>query len=387
MISNEIILFTIILFVISFNRVYSKEEEEMSLVDFQYNIFKTILFSKLQKNVVISPLSIHQLISSTANGATGSTQNQMVSSLKSKNVVDLNREHIKLNTIMYVNSTLYNNFIIANGLFSKNTPKRDFIEFVTMKYNSTIEQLLNAEIVNQWCMSKTKSRIPNVVFYTESMSILLVSAVSFSSQWKYPFKDYQSTKEKFNENQTVSMMHQLYTSINYYENENVKIIELPFIDSNISSVIILPSNDIQIDIFLANLSNDIIKEYLSLLSPQDVKLSLPKFELGNDIVLDDIMKQLGMLDAFDAEKAKFSSINEQVNLYISQIKHKTFFKVDEKGIDITTLSSLPFKGVDLTTEGVKEMNVNHSFFFGIRHTLMRDIFILMCKIDQLASSI
>ena len=46
MISNEIILFTIILFVIG---VYSKEEEEeMSLVDFQYNIFKTILFSKLQ---------------------------------------------------------------------------------------------------------------------------------------------------------------------------------------------------------------------------------------------------------------------------------------------------------------------------------------------------
>ena len=131
MISNEIILFTIILFVIG---VYSKEEEEeMSLVDFQYNIFKTILFSKLQRNVVISPLSIHQLLSSTANGATGSTQNQMVSSLKSKSVVDLNREHIKLNTIMYSNSTLYNNFIIANGLFSKNTPKRDFIEFVTMK--------------------------------------------------------------------------------------------------------------------------------------------------------------------------------------------------------------------------------------------------------------
>ena len=219
------------------------------------------------------------------------------------------------------------------------------------------------------------------------MSMLLVSAVSFSSQWKFPFKDYQSTKEKFNENQTVTMMHQIYSSINYYENENVKIIELPFIDSNITAVIILPSNDIQIDIFLANLSNDIIKEYLTLLSPQDVKLSLPKFEIGNDIVLDNIMKQLGMVDAFDAEKAKFSSINEQVNLFISQIKHKTFFKVDEKGIDINTLSSLPFKGVDLVSEGIKEMNVNYSFFFGIRHTLISDIFILMCKIDQLASSI
>ena len=54
MISNEIILFTIILFVIG---VYSKEEEEeMSLVDFQYNIFKTILFSKLHQCIQIIKL-------------------------------------------------------------------------------------------------------------------------------------------------------------------------------------------------------------------------------------------------------------------------------------------------------------------------------------------
>ena len=57
------------------------------------------------------------------------------------------------------------------------------------------------------------------------------------------------------------------------------------------------------------------------------------------------------------------------------------------GMGDTSVKLLEAKYVEASTEGVKEMNVNHSFFFGIRHTLMPDIFILMCKIDQLASSI
>ena len=97
-----------------FTVIYSAE---LSVIEFQYNIFKTILFSKSQKNVIVSPLAIHQLISLISNGALGSTQNQMSQSLKSKSVIELNKENTKIHTLLYTNTTLYNNFIIANGIF------------------------------------------------------------------------------------------------------------------------------------------------------------------------------------------------------------------------------------------------------------------------------
>ena len=150
------------------------------------------------------------------------------------------------------------------------------------------------------------------------MSLLLLSGVTFQAKWKFPFKEYLTTKEKFNANETVDMMHIKFSNVSYYENENVKIIELP-LENNIKSVVILPAEDIQIDIFLANLSNNIIKEYLSLLTEQAVLFSFPRFELGNDIVLNEMMKTLGMEDAFDEEKAKFSTISEEGKIFISRI--------------------------------------------------------------------
>ena len=362
-----------------FTVIYSAE---LSVIEFQYNIFKTILFSKSQKNVIVSPLAIHQLISLISNGALGSTQNQMSQSLKSKSVIELNKENTKIHTLLYTNTTLYNNFIIANGIFSKFAPKKQFIDQVIMRYNATIEQLVNDNQINSWCKTRTRGRIKDIVSFTEKMSLLLLSGVTFQAKWKFPFKEYLTTKEKFNANETVDMMHIKFSNVSYYENENVKIIELP-LENNIKSVVILPAEDIQIDIFLANLSNNIIKEYLSLLTEQAVLFSFPRFELGNDIVLNEMMKTLGMEDAFDEEKAKFSTISEEGKIFISRIKHMTYIKVKEKGIDIDSLSVSPFAGANKKEEKIKQMNVNRPFFFGITHSELGDMFLFMCKIEQI----
>ena len=147
-----------------FTVIYSAE---LSVIEFQYNIFKTILFSKSQKNVIVSPLAIHQLISLISNGALGSTQNQMSQSLKSKSVIELNKENTKIHTLLYTNTTLYNNFIIANGIFSKFAPKKQFIDQVIMRYNATIEQLVNDNQINSWCKTRTRGRIKDIVSFTE----------------------------------------------------------------------------------------------------------------------------------------------------------------------------------------------------------------------------
>lgn len=78
--------------------------------------FQNDLISLLtSKNFVISPLSIHQIVSLASNGAKGSTQTQMVSALRGKNLIQLNQENQKINQILSSNT----NLIISNAIFSR----------------------------------------------------------------------------------------------------------------------------------------------------------------------------------------------------------------------------------------------------------------------------
>jgi len=58
-----------------------------------------------------------------------------------------------------------------------------------------------------------------------------------------------------------------------------------------------------------------------------VQLATPKFEAHYEDSLLNELTALGMGIAFDPDQADFSQMNEQHNkdLYISEVKHKTFF--------------------------------------------------------------
>ena len=58
-------------------------------------------------------------------------------------------------------------------------------------------------------------------------------------------------------------------------------------------------------------------------------------------------------------------------------------KLNEKGIDIDSVSVSPFAGANKKEEKIKQMNVNRPFFFGITHSELGDRFLFMCKIEQI----
>ena len=61
--------------------------------------------------------------------------------------------------------------------------------------------------------------------------------------------------------------------------------------------------------------------------------AIPKFETEYDILLNDVLAQMGMPDAFSASGADFSNMAESAvgNIYINRVLHKTFISVDEYG--------------------------------------------------------
>ena len=74
------------------------------------------------------------------------------------------------------------------------------------------------------------------------------------------------------------------------------------------------------------------------MTPTKVALSLPKFTLDFDITLNEVMKKMGMVDAFDQGRADFTKMSEDAELYLSLIKQKAFLKVDEHGAEAAAVT-------------------------------------------------
>jgi serpin B len=97
-----------------------------------------------------------------------------------------------------------------------------------------------------------------------------------------------------------------------------------------------------------------------------IDLAMPKFELRYEDSLKDDLENLGMKLAFDPDNADFSAMNAayEKNLYITDVKHKTFIKVDEKGTEASAATSVEVGTTSLPMPN-KEVTFDKPFIYGI----------------------
>jgi serpin B len=71
-----------------------------------------------------------------------------------------------------------------------------------------------------------------------------------------------------------------------------------------------------------------------------VNLKLPKFETATSVSMNDVLKGLGMTDAFDKSMADFGAMVNSGNVFISLIKQDSRFKIDEEGAEAAAITSV-----------------------------------------------
>ncbi len=108
--------------------------------------------------------------------------------------------------------------------------------------------------------------------------------------------------------------------------------------------------------------------WLQGLTPREVEVSLPKFQMTTQFKLNQQLEDLGMTDAFGP--ADFSGISTNP-LYISSVIHKAFINVDETGTEAAAATAVIVNVmasfVSYTPPPVV-FNADHPFLFLIRDT-------------------
>lgn len=214
--------------------------------------------------------------------------------------------------------------------------------------------------INSWCNKNTNGMIPKVLDeVSPEMLAYLLNALYFKSQWKDEFKKSNTSNELFTAEdgatKTVSMMKN-YESFQYQDNNDFRVVSLPYGNGAFSMKVILPQEGKTISDVTSALKSFNWNDFQKTMISRDVDLWLPKFETKYSKKLNDLLSDLGMPSSFDAGKADFKAMSPYA-MCLSFVKQDAIIKVDEEGTVAAAVSSA---GMKVTCAAPSEPVVFHA---------------------------
>lgn len=308
------------------------------VTDFAVRLFRASHESG--KNTLISPLSVLCALAMTANGADGETLSQM------ENVLGMSADELSLYFYSYMQSLSQGEkykLCLANSIWLAESKqlsiKRDFLQknadyFGADIYSVPFDEQTLADI-NNWVCEKTDKMIPNIIDeFPDNIVMYLINALAFDAEWDEVYTEGQVRDGKFtNEDRTSDTVTYMYsTEWLYLEDENAVGFMKPYNDGRYAFVAMLPSEGVSVSEYLNSLDGSALYGLLSSPSSEKVLTSIPKFETDYSADMSEILKNMGIVDAFDGALADFGGISDSDGgIYISRVLHKTHISVAEQG--------------------------------------------------------
>ena len=313
------------------------------------------------------------------NGADAETKQAMARALEFQglNLDELNRAYADLKSALE-NPDPKVQLQIANSLWARHglTFKPDFIQRTKQFFSAEVTDLNFDDpsapaTINKWVSEKTKGKIQKIVDQISPDSILfLINAIYFKGVWTKEFDKAKTREDDFTTGagaQKRLPMMSASGNYRYYENDDFQAVSLPYGAGRTSMYIFLPKAA-GLAGFQKKLSTANWESWMKEFNQMEGDLSLPRFKIEYEITLNDTLKALGMGVAFDGGRANFRGMIESAqNVYISQVKHKTFAEVNEEGTEAAAVTSTEMRTTSVMRPRQKfQMVVDHPFFCAIR---------------------
>ena len=353
---------------------------------FGFDLYKKII-AKTQGNLVISPSSITTALSMTWGGAKAATASEMRQTMhlgqSPEEVMDTSG---KLTAVLTDPSRPVT-FRIANRLFGEKTYNFDagYMSLTERAYGAPLERVdfkSAAEparvLINGWVDKQTESRIKDLIparGVDGETRLVLVNAIYFLGDWAEPFEKGATRPSPFRlsakETKEVPTMSRT-DSYRIASRDGLSALELPYAGGDLSMVVLLPDAVDGLAAMEASMTDAKLAAIVGELRSERVWVSLPKFTINPAVSLslrDDLMG-LGMRSAFDRDRADFTGIanppNKADRLFIAQVFHKGFIRVDEKGTEAAAATAVSMARAGGVPSKPMEFKADHPFAFVIR---------------------
>ncbi len=350
------------------------EELKKAYSEFIFGLMKECAQEANGENVLISSDSILLALEMTAAGADGETLSQMMNTMVpgAGNEAALQFGEQRMNALK--NESLQ----VANSVWLNEDKTEniyeDYLDYVQKHFDAGVSVLpfnkSGADMINSWVEAKTKDRIHDLINNLDGQGLMvLVNAISFDGTWKTGYEDYQVNTNVFTNGKgdRSTQMFLSSTESLYLSNSEAKGFLKEYDDGKYAFMTILP-NDESIDIneFMADMTADEYWEFWeSMDASADVYTMMPEFKTEYSVTLSNILQDMGMTDAFDADKADFSNMANS-SPYISTVIHKTFIEVDRNGTKAAAATAVMVEDACVAEpEPVREVYCDRPYAYAI----------------------
>lgn len=340
-------------------------------------------------DLVLSPASVMFALQMAWSGARGATAEQMRQTLHLQgDAAAVMRAAGALSRQLQAPDQPIR-FRIANRMFGERSYRFEpsFLDATRAAYGAPLEALdfrHAAEAargrINAWVEQQTEQRIRDLIprgALDADTRLALVNAIYFLGDWQEPFTREATRPEAFhktaNDSRDVATMHRK-GFMRYAQRDGYKALELPYRGGTMSMLLLLPDPVDGLGGLERSLNPAGLDATVRALQEQQVNLSLPRFEIDPSaaVPLGPSLRRLGMNLPFDPAQADFSGIANPPDpgdrLFLSEVFHKAFVKVDEKGTEAAaaTAAVMARAAAVMRPVQVAEFKADHPFLFFIR---------------------
>lgn len=238
-----------------------------------------------------------------------------------------------------------------------------------------------ARLINDWVEDKTNDRIKDLIpasaIKPQLTELILTNAVWFKADWKNPFKAEATHDAPFyapSGERTVKMMRQTLKKARYIDGDGYAALDLDYAGDDYALTVILPDTRDGLAGVSAAMTPDKFAGLIGDIETAAMKrvtVFLPKVKIEADYQLNDVLIGLGLTDGFSGN-ADFSRLIEGAgpgDLVISQVLHKTFLEMDEKGTEAAAATAIIMErsAIEIPDEEPIEFRADHPYLIALRH--------------------
>ncbi len=229
-------------------------------------------------------------------------------------------------------------------------------------------------IINDWVAEQTEDRIKDLIpggMLPADTRLVLTNAIYFLGDWAHEFDKDDTRDRPFHlagdQEVAVPTMKQTHR----FQHTNIdggQLLRLPYQGNELEMVILLPDAENGLATLEANLTAAQLNGWLAVTKPALAEVQLPRFRLEGEFSLNKALYQLGMRQAF-SRSADFSGMTSAEHLFISDVIHKSFVDVFEKGTEAAAATAIVLRVTSMPIPVQPEVvfHADHPFLFLIRH--------------------
>ena len=332
---------------------------------FSLNSAAMIFADGKNKNLCYSPPSLYVALALAASGAANRTQAEMFAAL---GLTGRSKEYIYGQIDVFLKELHFENRYgtakIADSIWLKENAEVNQ-DFQTNAENNFQSQLFNVnfsdipatpDMMRKWVEENTNNLISPAFDYGDPKLIFMyiINTLYFKDSWRDSFDERGTGFDLFHapnkKDVECEFMYKFISAHRYFAGDGFTASSLELYNGGQMTFLLPEENTDIYDLLSSPVKMDYIFDQDNA-KTGDVRFKVPKFAARASFDLIGTLQNLGVTEAFIAEKADFSGITTGEPVYISQVSQDTYIKIDERGVEAAAMTQ-----IEMYAGGIAEPN-------------------------------